>query len=120
MSNLLIEIVHSPFGHENAYAGLFVAMAWASMGNDVTVVLREEGVHTGRKGQVNPFENISLPPTEKQVNELLEVGGRVVADRQALQIRGIRAEDLIPGVEILDLEEIRRVMMECGERFLSF
>jgi len=120
MSNLLIEIVHSPFGHENAYAGLFVAMAWASMGNDVTVVLREEGVHTGRKGQVNPFENINLPPTEKQVNELLEVGGRVVADRQALQMRGIRAEELINGVAVLDVSEIRGLMVECGEKFLSF
>ena len=71
MPKLVIEISHSPFGHENAYAALFAAMAWSSMGNEVTVVLRGEGVHTARKGQVDPFANINLPSTEKQVNELL-------------------------------------------------
>ncbi|MBM5805820.1 MAG: DsrE family protein [Candidatus Verstraetearchaeota archaeon] len=120
MPKLVIEISHSPFGHENAYAALFAAMAWASMGNEVAVVLKGEGVHVGRKGQVDPFKNISLPPTEKQVNELLEVDGRVVADRQALQKRGIKEETLIKGVEVLDPIEIRALIIEAGEKFLSF
>jgi len=120
MSKLVIEISHSPFGHENAYAALFAAMAWVSMGNEVVVLLRGEGVHVGGKGQVDPFKNISLPPTERQVTEVLEMEGRVIVDRQALQMRGIRAEDLIQGVEVLDASEIRGIMIKEGERVLTF
>jgi sulfur relay (sulfurtransferase) DsrF/TusC family protein len=46
--------------------------------------------------------------------------GRVIADRQALQMRGIRAEGLIQGVEVLDASEIRGIMIKEGERVLTF
>ncbi len=118
MPRLVLEIAHAPFGHENAYAGLFIAMGWVSVGNEGVVVLRGDGVYAGKKGQQDPFKEINLPPTEKQVRDVLETGGRVVADRRSLQSRGIGEDMLIEGVEVLG-EEIRRLIIEQGERVLA-
>jgi predicted peroxiredoxin len=120
MAKLVVEISHSPFGHENAYSGLFAAMGWVSIGNQATVVLRGDGVHVARKGQMDPLKEINLPPTEKQVTDILGEGGRVVADRHALETRGIEEDELINGVEVLDGDAIRRLILEEGERVLTF
>lgn len=119
MAKLVLDIAHAPFGHEYAYAGLFVAMAWVSIGNDVVVVMRGDGVYAARKGQGDTMKDISLPPTEKQVRDVLGEGGRIEADRESLEIRGIKPEELVEGVGTLTPEEIRRLMMEEGERVLS-
>lgn len=54
MAKLVIEISHAPFGHENAYSGLFAAMGWVSVGNEVLVVLRGDGVLSQGKGRSIP------------------------------------------------------------------
>jgi len=58
MVSVAIEISHPPFGHENTFAALYVASASLSKGYEVTVVLRGDGVYTGRKGQVNPLAGL--------------------------------------------------------------
>jgi predicted peroxiredoxin len=120
MTKLVIEISHAPFGQENAYAGLFVAMGWVSVGNDAVVVLRGEGIYAAKKGQMDPLKELSLPPTEKQVLDVLEEGGRIVVDRDSLEVRGMDLEALVPGVEVLDSDEIGRILLEDGEKLLTF
>ena len=120
MAKLVIEISRAPFGHENAYSGLFAAMGWVSVGNEVLVVLRGDGVHVARKGQADPLGEISLPPTEKQVVDVLGEGGRIVADRRSLEVRGVRKDMLIEGIEVLDTDDIFPLMLEEGERVLTF
>lgn len=120
MVKLVIEISHGPFGQENAYAGLFVAMGWQSVGNEAIVVLRENGIYAAKRGQMDPLKELSLPPTEKQVLDVLEEGGRIVADRASLDARGMDSRTLVQGVEVLDADEIGRILMENGERLLTF
>ena len=120
MTKLVIEISHAPFGQENAYAGLFVAMGWVSVGNDTVVVLRGDGVYAAKKGQMDPLKELSLPPTEKQVLDVLEEGGRIVVDRGSLEARGMDLDALVPGVEALDADEISRILLEDGGKFLTF
>lgn len=120
MAQLVIDISHAPFGRENAYSGLFAAMGWVSVGNEVLVVLRGDGVHVARKGQVDSLNEIGLPPTEKQVMDVLGEGGRIVADRGSLDARGIGRDGLIEGIEVLDIDAIHLLMLEKGERVLTF
>lgn len=120
MAKLVVEISHAPFGHENAYAGLFAAMGWVSAGNDVVVLLRGAGAHVARKGQTDPLKEISLPPTERQVTDVIGEGGRIVADRSSLEARGIERDMMIDGIEVLDRDAIRRLLLEDGERVLTF
>ena len=115
MVSVAIEISHPPFGHENTFAALYVASASLSKGYEVTVVLRGDGVYTGRKGQVNPLEKINLPPTEKQIEDIVELDGRVVADKVSLEMRGINTEELIDGIEIVDTIEIHDIILDHGK-----
>jgi predicted peroxiredoxin len=119
MVKIVIEVSHPPFGHENTFAALYVASASLSKGYEVTVVLRGDGIYTGRKGQVDPLEKINLPPTENQVEDIIELDGRVVADKVALEMRGINPDELIEGVEIVDTKEIHDIILD-HEKVVTF
>ena len=120
MIKVIVEISHPPFGHENTFAGLYVATASLSKGMDVTVILRGDGVYAGRKGQDAPLQHINLPPTEEQVQDILELAGRVVADKNAMDMRGITPEELIDGVEILETNDIHDIILNHGEKVVAF
>jgi len=117
---VIVDISHPPFGHEHTFAALYVASASLSKMMDVIVILREDGVYTGRKGQISPIENIHLPPTEDQVNDIIELDGRIIADKNALEMRGITDEELIAGVEVIEPAEIREILIEHGEKIVTF
>ncbi|MDD1770739.1 MAG: DsrE family protein [Methanomassiliicoccales archaeon] len=119
MADLVLDIAHGPFGRENAYAGLFVAMAWVSVGNDVAVVLRGDGVFAARRGQADSMKEINLPNTEKQVRDIIGEGGRIVADSDSMISRSMSADQLVEGVEVLSKREIRALIAEKGERFIA-
>ena len=117
---VIIDISHPPFGQENTFAGLYVATGSLSKGMDVTVILRGDGVYTGRSGQIDPQKNISLPATEDQVNDIIELGGRVVADKNSLAQRGISPDELIEGVEILETNQIHDIIIDHGDKVVAF
>jgi predicted peroxiredoxin len=120
MVKVIIDISHPPFGHENTFAGLYVASAALSKGMDVIVILRGDGIYTGRKGQVETLKNIQLPSTEKQVNDIIELAGRVIAERSSMEERGIAPEELIDGVEILKTQDIHDIILDHGEKVVAF
>lgn len=120
MVNVVVDISHPPFGHETTFAGLYVASASLSKGMDVTVILRGDGVYTGRKGQAEPLKKINLPPTETQIEDILELDGRIVAGREALSMRGIEPDELIEGIEILDTQEIHDIILDHGDKVVTF
>ncbi|MEM2990993.1 MAG: DsrE family protein [Halobacteria archaeon] len=120
MKKIVIEISHPPYGHENAYSGFFVALGSLPKGVDTIVILTGEGVYAARRGQVDPPKNINLPSTEEQVNDIINLGGRVIADKQALLVRGIHDEELIEGIEVLNPNEIQDIILNHGEHILTF
>jgi predicted peroxiredoxin len=119
MPKLVIEITHAPYGRENAYAGMFIAMGWVAVGNDVIVALHGDGVYAARKGQKDPMKEISLPSIEKQVMDIIGEGGRVIADRTCVEVRGLDKEMLIDGVEVMDSEDMVGLVYKEGERVLT-
>lgn len=120
MKDIILEISKPPFGHENTFAGLYVGLVSLTKGHEVTVILTEDGVFTGRKGQVEPLKNINLPPTEQQMCDIIDLDGRVIADRSALEIRGITEDELIEGIEILDTQEIHDIILENDDHYIAF
>ena len=120
MPHVVVEISHPPFGHEHTFAGLYVATACLSKGMDVIVVLRGDGVYTGMRGQVDPQKNISLPATEAQIEDILELDGTVVADAGALIIRGIESDELIEGIQVRESSDILALILKEGEKIIAF
>ena len=119
MPKLVIEITHAPYGRENAYAGLFIAMGWVAVGNDVIVALHSDGVYAARKGQLDPMKEISLPSVEKQIMDVIGEGGRVIVDRTCIEVRGIDREMLVKGVEVLSSDDLVELVYREGERVLT-
>jgi sulfur relay (sulfurtransferase) DsrF/TusC family protein len=120
MVNLVVDITHPPFGHENTFAALYVAAASLSKGYEVLVVMREDGVFSGRAGQQEPLEKINLPPTESQVKDVIELDGRVIADKGSMERRGIAEDELIAGIEVQNSENINELILEHGGHVISF
>jgi predicted peroxiredoxin len=120
MVKVIVDISHPPFGHEHTFAGLYVASASLSKGMDVIVILRGDGVYTGRKGQIEPLKKIHLPPTENQVEDILELDGRVISDLESLELRGIDPDELIEGIEILNAHDIQNLILDHGEKIVAF
>jgi sulfur relay (sulfurtransferase) DsrF/TusC family protein len=117
---IVVEIGRPPFGHENTFAGLYVGLGSLSKAMDVIVVLRGDGVYTGRKGQVEPMENINLPGTEEQITDIIDLDGRVIAEKGALEERGIAPEELIDEVEILESAAIHDLILAEGDHIVPF
>jgi predicted peroxiredoxin len=117
---LVIQISKPPFGHENTFAGLFVASASLSTGLETTVLMVGDGVYTAIKRQVDPQKNISMAPTESQVQDIIDLGGRVIADEKALQKRGIEKKELIEGLEVKNTLEIQDLILDSADKFAAF
>jgi len=119
MVNLVVEITHPPYGHENTFAGLYVALTSLAKGMNVTVILHGDGVYTALKGQ-SPEKKINVLSTEAQIQDILAIGGKVIAYRDALIHRGIVKEEMIEGIEIYDSPEIYDMMLESTDKVIVF
>lgn len=120
MAKIVVEVTHPPFGHEQAFAGLYVALASLSKAVDAVVVLSGDGVFCALKGQDKPLERLQLPPTEEEIRDILDMGGRVVVQTESLTERAIAPEDLIDGVETLARTEVFALISGHGEMVISF
>jgi sulfur relay (sulfurtransferase) complex TusBCD TusD component (DsrE family) len=117
---IIVQITKPPFGQENTFAGLYVASASLSKGLEVIVILMGDGVYAAEKGQIDPQRNIFLPPTETQLSDIVELGGRVIVDRNALYERGIEDGKLIGGLEVKEMGEIQNVILDHGDKVVAF
>ena len=118
--DLIIEIAHPPFGHERAFASLYVAKVCILRGMLVTVVLRGEGVFTGLRGHQDPMDNINLPSTEAQLEEILGLDARVVAEKEAMGHGGIGEGDLVEGIEVLSTRDIHEMIVNSTSKIVPF
>lgn len=84
------------------------------------VLLLGDGVYNARKGQVDPLKNILMPPTESQVQDIIDMGGRVIVEKEALSERGIEPSELLEGIEVLESNGMMDMIMENGEKIVGF
>ena len=106
MKKIGIVITHAPYGYEDAFAGLYVGTASLSKGMQVTVFLLGDGVYTAMKGHGDTMKLIHLPSIELQVKDIIDLGGRVLVDREAAAIRGVMQEEAVGGVEFVDSKKL--------------
>lgn len=112
-------IIHPPYGHENAFAGFFIALASLSKGLDAIVALNCDGVFTAVKGQKDPQALLNLPSIEKQLEDILDLGGRIVADADSAEKRGVRPEDCVEGIEFVPPDEMGKIINGYGELMVT-
>lgn len=103
-SYLLIES-RDPF--DSADVDYSTATGLADHGDDVTVFLVQNGVLPTRSGS-----------SQAGVISALAAKAKVVADDFSLRERGIGADELVPGVEITDIDAIVDLIAEDGRKVI--
>ncbi|MEM2925190.1 MAG: DsrE family protein [Methanocellales archaeon] len=114
MKKIGIIISHAPYGHEDAFAGLYVGVAALSRGMQVTILLLENGVYTAIKEHGDTLKLINLPSIEAQIKDIIDLGGRVLIDKHAAEIRGISQEEVIQGVEFADGKQLLNAIIDLN------
>lgn len=113
MSNnsMLILATHGTYGRDDdAFGAMMVANAALAKGLDVTLVLFEDGVAMAKKGQ-DPA-GIGMPNNLNELKDFIDLGGRLVANSESLDERGISIDELISDVEILSYNELYEIIDE--------
>jgi uncharacterized protein involved in oxidation of intracellular sulfur len=98
---LVFMVLHGPSHPE--HATIPFVMAGAALASDVEVVLgfQADGVELARTGGADPVEAPGFPPLKKLMADVLELGGKLLVCGPCLKSRGIAAEDLVDGAEVV-------------------
>jgi len=107
----LILLTHGTYGHhDDCFSAIQVGNALLAEDSGATIALLDDGVYFGVKDQNSA--GLGLPNNLKYVEDFLDLGGRILALRSALERRGLAPESLFPGIEVIEeprlAEELRR------------
>ena len=98
---LVFMVLHGPSHPE--HATIPFVMAGAALASDVEVVMgfQADGVELVRTGGADSVAAPGFPPLKKLIADVLELGGQLLVCGPCLKSRGITAEDLVDGAEIV-------------------
>ena len=109
--NVMISVMHGTYGHQDdGYGALQLANAILAKGGNVTIYLRSDGVYMGIKGQ-DP-KGLGLPNNLDELDDFIELGGVIKADRTALGERGLLPDDLVENIELIGRDKILAMLSE--------
>ncbi|MHA1405307.1 MAG: DsrE/DsrF/TusD sulfur relay family protein [Candidatus Helarchaeota archaeon] len=97
-----VMIFDGPYGHEKPYTALRFALTALIDGHDVTVILIQDGIFTGKKAQ-NPAE---YPNHLEYLENAISEGLNVIVCGVCCNARGLSQEDLVKGAKIVGMHEI--------------
>jgi sulfur relay protein TusB/DsrH len=109
-SSILVLIFHAPYGLEEAFAGLRLALAMAVNGLKTTVVLAEDGVYNAVATQ--KAEVLKMPSNIEAAKELYDFDVQVAVVREDLAERGIPESNLFEGLKVVPRDELKKLIEE--------
>lgn len=110
-NTLLIICTHGTYGRDDdLYGALLAANASLAKGMNVSLVLVEEGVFACKKNQNTT--KIGLPNTLEELNDFLELGGKLIVDSDSLEERGMIKSEVIEGSDITPFCDLGKYIEE--------
>jgi len=100
----LVLVTRPPYGLEEAFAGLRLALAMAVNGMKTTVVLMEDGVYGAIKTQ-KP-EAVGMPSNMEATTELYDFEVQVLVVKEDLEHRGIDESQLFEGLKVVPASDL--------------
>ena len=110
MQNITIILNHPSIGTEKAYNTLRYATALVETGLRVNLFLMGDGVLAAKQGKNLPS---GYPNVTDMLTNLMDKGVDVSACATCCGARGFVQEDLLPGVEIANMQDLARLTKEC-------
>jgi len=98
---LVFMVTHGPSHPE--HATIPFVMAAAALASDVEVVMgfQADGVELVQRGRIDDLEAAGFPPLKKLMDEVRELGGKLLVCNPCIKSRGIGADQLVDGAEIV-------------------
>lgn len=111
INSICVLIRKSPYGTEDAFAGLRLGLATIANGMETKVILMEDGVLCGKKNQ-KP-QQIHMPSIIETINDLFTLEVKIYCVEDHLADRGIEKEDLIEELNFIPKKEISDIILSC-------
>ncbi len=108
----------APHGTIYALEGLEVVLIGAAFGQEVSLMFLDDGVYQLKKGQDTGEAGLKNFTAAYRALEDYEID-RLYVEGESLEARGMTAEDLIVGVEVLAAERVAE-MLEQQDVILNF
>jgi len=108
--SIMFLITRAPYGVEEAFAGLRMALAFAVNGAKTSVVMMEDGVFNA-VGWQRP-ELLRMPSNSDATKELYDFEVQVCVVREDLEERGIPEGKLIEGIRAVGRGELKKLVAE--------
>ncbi len=118
-----IIVSQPPYGKEDAYSAIPMAAVQASVGNEPSLIYVSGGVHSVVTGQKTGYGDLAVwlkdvPPIEAEIKKNLEIVKFYALDTD-LEKRGIKDEEIIPGIAKISIDELTDKIIE-GDVTLVF
>jgi sulfur relay (sulfurtransferase) DsrF/TusC family protein len=108
--SMLVIVTKPPYGLEDAFAGLRLALAMGVNGMKVSVVEVEDGVYNAVAGQ-KPGA-VGMPSNVDATTELYDFEISVYAVKEDLEERGIADTSLVEGVKTIGKGDLKALLAE--------
>ncbi|OGS41652.1 MAG: hypothetical protein A3K67_04760 [Euryarchaeota archaeon RBG_16_62_10] len=109
-TSILVLITKAPYGLEEAFAGLRLALAMAVNGMKTAVLLTEDGVYNAVATQ-KP-EAVKMPSNIEATKELYDFDVPVYVVEEDLAARGISEAKLFEGLKAVPATKARELMAD--------
>lgn len=108
--SILVLITKPPYGLEEAFAGLRLALAMAVNGMKTTVLMLEDGVFNAVATQKPDI--VKMPSNIDAAKDLFDFETSVCAVREDLEARGISESRLFEGLKVVDYAKAKELLAE--------
>lgn len=108
--SILVLVTRPPYGLEEAFAGLRLALAMAVNGMKTTVLMLEDGVFNAVSTQ-KP-EAIKMPSNIDATKDLYDFESQILVVKEDLEARGIPESKLFDGLKVIESAKIGQLLSE--------
>lgn len=108
--SMLVIVTRPPYGLEDAFAGLRLALAMGVNGMKVSVVEVEDGVYNAVADQ-KP-EAVGMPSNVEATTELYDFDVSVHVVKEDLEERGVAESSLVEGVKVIRRDDLKGLLAE--------
>lgn len=106
----LVIVTRPPYGLEEAFAGLRLALAMSVNGMKTAVVLAEDGVYNALASQ--KADSVKMPSNMEATKELYDFEVPVYVVKEDLEERGIPESSLFEGLKVVPASRIGELVEE--------
>jgi len=109
-NSALVLITKAPYGLEEAFAGLRLALAMSVNGMKTTVVMIEDGAYNAVKDQ-KP-ETVKMPSNIDATKDLYDFDVQALVVKEDLEARGIGEDRIFDGLKLIPATDLRKLVAD--------